>query len=302
MKTVRTSTGIRPFEYAGHFFSRVSSDIELACINAGNSVAVELKYDDKLSEDEFAVIQVAVLYTAVSGERRVRCHNLALSVCTTVADVFRSACCDSLMNLMVRQSVSSLREGTLTVQQTKENMITKAVKILTSYRRHCAQPGSSLGQLILPEALKLLPMYVTGAIKCDAIDGGPEMLPDDKAFAQIRTLGASIRSSQVMLYPKLLKIEYDTENHGNLVNGSNGNEATSDTDDLLSSNNLRVVFTRCSEIRLDPSAVCFILENAFYLFIYIPVTQNSRQEQFVKNVFGAGSLQAIHPDAVSILY
>ena len=88
-------------------------------------------------------------------------------------------------------------------------LINRAIGILTAYRRHCAQPGSSLGnyfhdslnfcfiqysntnlgQLILPEALKLLPMYICGALKCDAIDGGPEMIPDDKAFAQIKLLG-----------------------------------------------------------------------------------------------------------------
>ena len=262
----------------------------MACINTGNSVAVELKYDDKLSEDELAVIQVAILYTAVSGERRVRCHNLALPVCSTVADVFRSACCDSLMNLMVRQTVSSMRQGEITVQQAKENLISKSVKILTSYRRHCAQPGSSLGQLILPEALKLLPVYVTGAIKCDAIDGGPEMLPDDKAFAQIRTLGASVRTTQVILYPKLLKIQYE-----GVVNGRQ------ERDELASSDSLRVSHCRCSEIRLDPSALCFLLENAFYLFIYLPLTQNPDQEKFIRNVFGVDSLQAIHTDSVSFL-
>jgi protein transport protein SEC24 len=197
------------------------------------------------------------------------------------------------MNLLVRQSVSGLREGSVTVQQAKENLISKSVKILTSYRRHCAQPGSSLGQLILPEALKLLPMYVTGAIKCDAIDGGPEMLPDDKSFAQIRTLGASLRTSQVILYPKLLKIQYQEPT---VVNGGSPEEI-----DLLASNRLTAVYIRCSEIRLDPNAVCFLLENAFYLFLYVPVIQNRKQEQFVKNVFGVDSLQAIHPDAVSTL-
>lgn len=204
---VRTSAGIRAFEYFGNYYSRSTSDIEIATINAGSSIAVELKYDDKLSEDEFVVIQIATLYTSVSGERRVRIHNTALQVCTQVADVYRSACCDTLMNMLLRQSVGQLRLGEKTVQQIKETLITKSVAILAAYRRHCAQPGSSLGQLILPEALKLLPMYVTGAMKCDAIDGGPEMMPDDKAYAQIKTLSTSLRNSQAILYPKLLRIE-----------------------------------------------------------------------------------------------
>lgn len=102
--TVRTSSGIRAFDNFGNYFARVASDIELASINAGNSVAVDLRYDDKLPEDSFAVIQVAILYTAISGERRVRCHNISLPVTTTVADLFRAACCDTLMNLLLRQS------------------------------------------------------------------------------------------------------------------------------------------------------------------------------------------------------
>lgn len=295
---VRTSAGIRPFEYYGNYYSRVPSDVELGAINAGNSLAVDIRYDDKLSPDEFAVIQVclemvffcdtnplptqvAVLYTAVSGERRVRCHNMGLPVCNQIADVFRSACCDSLMNLLLRQSVSVLRLGEQTVQQVKEGLISRTVKILTAYRKTCAQPNASLGQLILPEALKLLPVYVTGALKCDAIDGGPEMTPDDKAFAQIRTLGAWIRNSQVTLYPRLLSIEYEDE----------------------SMQRLKSVHVRCSETRLaNPSAVAFILENSFYLFVYIVSSPSAGQTQFIRNVFGVDTLQAISPDTVSQIH
>ena len=223
-------------------------------------------------------MQVAVLYTAVSGERRVRCHNIGLPVCNQISDVFRSACCDTLMNVMLRQAVSGLRLGEQTVQQVKESLISRSVKILTAYRRHCAQPNSSLGQLILPEALKLLPVYVTGALKCDAIDGGPEMTPDDKAFAQIRTLGAWIRNSQVILYPRLLRLEYE--------------------DETLT--NLRTVHVRCSDARiLNSNATAFILENSFYLFVYVMNTPSSSQTQFVKNVFGVDSTQAIVPEQVS---
>lgn len=64
-----------------------------------------------------------------------------------------------------------------------------------------------LGQLILPEALKLLPMYICGLLKCDAIDGGSEMTPDDKAHAQLKLIGSSLALSQVTLYPRLLRIE-----------------------------------------------------------------------------------------------
>lgn len=171
----------------------------------------------------------------------------------------------------------------------KEGLINRSVKILTAYRKHCAQPGASLGQLILPEALKLLPMYVTGALKCDAIDGGPEMFPDDKAFAQSRTLGANIRTSQVILYPKLLQISYDEDGEENVLGNSN---------------DLKATHVRCSAIRLThQSGLCYILENGFYIFIYIPTNASiPKQEIFCKNVFGQDNPSHIIPEAVSLIH
>lgn len=51
-------------------------DIELAGYDADKSVSVELKHDDKLSEQEGAAIQIALLYTNIFGQRKLRIHNL----------------------------------------------------------------------------------------------------------------------------------------------------------------------------------------------------------------------------------
>lgn len=56
---VRTSTGVRAHDYIGNYFARTTSDIECATVNSGCNIAIELKYDDKLPEDEFIVIQVS---------------------------------------------------------------------------------------------------------------------------------------------------------------------------------------------------------------------------------------------------
>lgn len=43
--------------------------------------------------------------------------------------------------------------------------------MLAIYRKHCATP-SSAGQLILPECMKLLPLYINCLLKSDALSGG----------------------------------------------------------------------------------------------------------------------------------
>lgn len=53
----------------------------------------------------------------------------------------------------------------------KENLISRCANMLAAYRKNCAAP-SSAGQLILPECMKLLPLYVNCLMKSDAICGG----------------------------------------------------------------------------------------------------------------------------------
>lgn len=94
---VRTSTGVRPTDFYGHFFMSNTTDMEIGAIDCDKSIAIELKHDDKLPPEENVYIQVALLYTSSSGQRRLRILNLALKAETKMADIFRS--CD--LNVMV---------------------------------------------------------------------------------------------------------------------------------------------------------------------------------------------------------
>lgn len=89
---VRTSAGIRPTDFYGHFFMSNTTDMDLASMTSDQSIGVEIKHDDKLAPEENVYLQVALLYTSCSGQRRIRILNLALKTCTQMADLFR--CCD----------------------------------------------------------------------------------------------------------------------------------------------------------------------------------------------------------------
>jgi len=58
-----------------------------------------------------------------------------------------------------------------TPRETREQIMTDVANILACYRKNCASP-SSAGQLILPECMKLLPLYGNCVIKNDGIQGG----------------------------------------------------------------------------------------------------------------------------------
>ncbi len=57
-----------------------------------------------------------------------------------------------------------------TPKSIRESIITQAANILACYRKNCAQTIPA-GQLILPDTLKLLPVYVCSLIKSDALTG-----------------------------------------------------------------------------------------------------------------------------------
>ena len=46
------------------------------------------------------MLQVAMLFTSMSGQRRLRIHNLTLNVCSQMAELFRNVELDTLINYM----------------------------------------------------------------------------------------------------------------------------------------------------------------------------------------------------------
>lgn len=55
---IRTSTGVRPIDFFGHFFMSNTTDVEVAAFDTDQAVTVELKHDDKLTDEDGVYIQV----------------------------------------------------------------------------------------------------------------------------------------------------------------------------------------------------------------------------------------------------
>lgn len=286
---VRTSTGISPVRYIGNFNNVSGPNLEMSAVNTSSNFIVQMKYDDKLGENDLVVIQFAMIYTSVCGERRVRVHNLALNTCSNLAELYKSACCDTLVNYLVRDTVEKLRFGSLSSKVAKEQLTSRVVSILTGYRKHCTDSqANNISQLILPEGLKLLPVYLCGALKCDAIDGGIEMFPDDKILAQLNLLGATPAVSQVTIYPRMYAI--------NEINKENNNDQeqqmqqvqlqqSASVPNSLDEFGYTATLTRCFRLAIEEKkGQCYILENGHYLFIFYPNTESG--QKFLADVYG----------------
>lgn len=81
----------------------------------------------------------------------------------------------------------------------------RTAQILAAYRKNCASPGSA-GQLILPECMKLLPLYINCLMKSDALSGGSEMTLDDRTFQMMAVMIMDIPTSVNYFYPRLVPL------------------------------------------------------------------------------------------------
>ncbi|KAL3835375.1 hypothetical protein ACJIZ3_010111 [Penstemon smallii] len=174
---VRCSQGIQVQEYSGNFCKRIPTDVDLPAIDCDKTIMVSLKHDDKLQEGSECAFQCALLYTTVYGQRRIRVSTLSLSCTNTLSNMFRSADLDTQFACILKQAANEIPSAP--PAQVRDQATNVCINILFAYRKFCATVSSN-GQLILPEALRLLPLYALALLKSNGLRSDGRL--DDRSF------------------------------------------------------------------------------------------------------------------------
>lgn len=161
----------------------------------------------------------------------------------------------------------------LTPKTVKENLIHRTAQILACYRKHCTSPTSA-GQLILPECLKLLPLYLSCLIKNDAVSGGSDITLDDRSFVIQFVLIMDLPMSVNYFYPRFIPI------HGVDVNEKK-----------------IPISIRCTHEKMSEDGA-YILENGVYFFIWLG---RSLAQSFLQPLFGVQSTQQVNAERFTIV-
>ncbi|CAL1266343.1 unnamed protein product [Larinioides sclopetarius] len=267
---VRTSAGISPVFYYGNFYMSNATDIELSAIDCYKAITVEFAYDDKLPEGETVFIQAALLYTTRTGDRRIRVHNIAFPTSVGMPDIYKSCEMDSTVNFLAKHALKQLLDHS--PQQIKSNLISRSVKILACYRKNCSTSSGS-GQLILPETLKLLPLYVNCLLRSDAIAGGVDISLDDRSFAMLAVNSMDVKSTATYFYPTLFPLHDVDPDFVGIPNP-----------------------IRCSIEKLSDSGA-YLLENGIYMFLWIGQAINP---EWLQNVLGVQSTNQVDKQKTSL--
>ncbi|KAM5192046.1 protein transport protein Sec24D isoform 2-T3 [Mantella aurantiaca] len=267
---VRTSTGFRATEFFGAIYMNNTTDVEMAAIDADKAVTVEFKHDDKLNEDTGALIQCAVLYTTVSGQRRLLVHNISLTCSSQFADLFKSCETDALINFFAKSAYKAILYHPL--KTVRDVLISQTAHMLACYRKKCGNP-TAVSQLLLADSMKVFPLYMNCLLKNEVLVGSSEIATDERAFQRQLLMSMDVASSQLFFYPLLLPLHtLDTK---------------SDAFPLA---------VRCSEERLSEGGI-FLLANGISMFLWLGV---SSPPEFIQGIFNVPSFAHITPEATSL--
>ncbi|XP_015887569.3 protein transport protein SEC24 C [Ziziphus jujuba] len=198
---VRCSQGIQVQEYCGNFCKRVPTDVDLPGIDCDKTIMVTLKHDDKLQDGSECAFQCAVLYTTVFGQRRIRVTTLSLPCTSMLTNLFRSADLDTQFTCFLKQAAIEIPSSPLF--RVREQVTNLCINSLLSYRKFCATVSSS-GQLILPEALKLLPLYTLALIKSTGLRTDGKI--DERSFWINYVSSLSTPLAVPLVYPRMMAI------------------------------------------------------------------------------------------------
>ncbi|CAO2841330.1 unnamed protein product [Amaranthus hypochondriacus] len=200
---VRCSQGIQVQEYSGNFCKRIPTDVDLPAIDCDKALMVSLKHDDKLQDGAECAFQCALLYTTVYGQRRIRVSTLSLQCTSVLSNLFRSADLDTQFACFMKQAAVGV--PTTPLLHIREQVTNHCVNILHSYRKFCSNlSASSAGQLILPEALKLLPLYTLALIKSIRLRNDGRV--DDRSFWLNYASSVSTSLAVPLVYPRMFSV------------------------------------------------------------------------------------------------
>ncbi|CAF4825036.1 unnamed protein product, partial [Rotaria sp. Silwood2] len=175
---LRSPPALSIHTFHGNGFVRSVDLLVLPNINPDAAYGMQVSIDDSLAQYKTVAFQVALLYTSSKGERRIRVHTLSLPVSANLTDIFANADQEAVVSLVAKMAAD--RSATSSLQEAREAICNVACDVLkATMPNNTSNRGFSL---VVPNSLRLLPLYVLSMIKSTAFRAGSATKIDDRAY------------------------------------------------------------------------------------------------------------------------
>jgi len=199
---IRCSRGLRISSFHGHFFIRSTDLLALPVVDGDKAYAVQIAHEENVMPTQHAYVQCALLYTTSGGERRIRVHTMAVPVVSDLGEMYKAADGPACASLLARLAV----EKTLTsrLEDSRQAVVSRVLAVLKEYKALYATQHRMPNKLVLPEGLKLVPLYALAVMKCKALRGGAKDVGvDDRVAVSYQMMSMSVAATLRFLYPTM---------------------------------------------------------------------------------------------------
>jgi hypothetical protein len=203
-----------------------SPELELSSVSPNTCITVEFEHRvGGIPKDyRFIFFQTALLYSTLSGKRRVRVSTLAIRATASPNEVYKSVDFSTVTTLLLRGAVHRLRtippegERVSIRGKARDMLYHRVVHTLASYRLNTPAMSSPTSQLILPERMQLLPLFCMSLLKSPMlrpvlprrIDGmqTPVLTPtgDERAFYNFYASQTGPSLTLLMVHPNIFSV------------------------------------------------------------------------------------------------
>nr|XP_020492301.1 protein transport protein Sec24C-like [Labrus bergylta] len=195
----------------GLFIPGPSPDqVTMATLDGFTTLAVELAHSRPVDETRGVSLQAVLSYSTQTGERRTRVHTLTLRCSRHLEDTFRQYQAQTLLTFYSKKIHCAVLERPL--QELREELQTEVTQALASYRKHCCSMSVSAGQLVLPQYLRALPVYINSLRKSEVLLPGLRSSVHSRLQQRCQVLNMDTRSTSTHFYPLLLPLPLSGDN------------------------------------------------------------------------------------------
>ncbi|KAF5463266.1 hypothetical protein F2P56_019190 [Juglans regia] len=203
---IRCGKGVRFTSYHGNFMLRSTDLMALPAVDCDKAYAAQLSLEDTLLTTQTVYFQVALLYTASCGERRIRVHTAAAPVVADLGEMYRQADSGAIVSLLSRLAIEKTLSHKL--EDARNSLQLRIIKALKEYRNLYAVQHRLGGRMIYPESLKFLPLYGLAICRSKPLRGGYADAPlDERCSAGYTMMSLPVKKLLKLLYPRLVRLD-----------------------------------------------------------------------------------------------
>uniref|UniRef100_A0A2N9EJV9 Uncharacterized protein n=1 Tax=Fagus sylvatica TaxID=28930 RepID=A0A2N9EJV9_FAGSY len=203
---IRCGKGVRFTSYHGNFMLRSTDLMALPAVDCDKAYAMQLTLEETLLTTQTVFFQVALLYTASCGERRIRVHTAAAPVVSDLGEMYRQADGGAVVSLLSRLAIEKTLSHKL--EDARNSVQLRIVKGLKEYRNLYAVQHRLGSRMIYPESLKFLPLYGLALCRSTPLRGGYADAPlDERCSAGYTMMTLPVKKLLKLLYPSLIRLD-----------------------------------------------------------------------------------------------